>query len=383
MRESFLPFCLPLIGEEEIAEVVDTLRSGWLTTGPKTRRFEEKLAAYVRSRHAIALNSCTAALHLALAAIDVGPGDEVITSTNTFASTANVAVWLGAKPVPVDIERDSYNLDLAAVEAAITPRTKAIIAVHFAGHPADLDGLATLAELRGLVLIEDAAHAIGAEWRGRRIGSIGRMTCFSFYAIKNLTTGEGGMLTTGDDALAERIRRLSLHGMDRDAWKRYSASGSWFYDIDEAGYKYNMTDLQAALGLHQLDRLDAFVARREAIARRYDAAFGPERAFRVPSAAPHVRHARHLYPLLVEPEVCERGAFIDALRERQIGATVNFIPLHRHRFYREQYGLREADFPNAEWYYARTVSLPLYPRMTDSDADSVIDAVLDVVAARR
>ncbi|MBM3462158.1 MAG: DegT/DnrJ/EryC1/StrS aminotransferase family protein [Armatimonadetes bacterium] len=373
MRAEYLPFCLPLLGQEEIDEVVDTLKSGWLTTGPKTRRFEEAVALHVGAAHALGVSSCTAALHLALAALDVGPGDEVILPTMTFAATANVVVHVGATPILVDITPDTYNMDPDAVEAAITPRTRAIIAVHFAGQPCDLDRLQAIADRHGAVLIEDAAHAIGAHWRGRPVGSTSRAACFSFYPIKNMTTGEGGMLVTSDPVLEERARRLSLHGMSRDAWKRYSGSGSWFYEVVEAGFKYNMTDLEASLGIHQLARLEAWTGLREAYARRYDAAFADR--FTVPYVDPRVRHARHLYPLLVEGD---RDGFIEGLRERNIGTTVNFIPLHRHPFYRERLGLRPEAFPNAEWYYARTVSLPLYPKMTEADIDDVVAAVLEV-----
>src|SRR5579885_1257488 len=268
MRTTFLPYCLPLIGEEEIAEVVDSIRGGWVTTGPKVKRFEDNFARYVGAKHAIAVSSCTAGLHIALKALDIGPGDDVIVPTLTFCATANVVAHLGATPVLVDVN-EHYHLSIEAAARAITCRTRAIVPVHYAGQPCDLEEVGELARRRGIEVVEDAAHAAGAEYHGRKIGTHSRAVAFSFYATKNMTTGEGGMLTTNDDRLAARMRLLSLHGMSRDAWKRYSESGSWYYEVTEPGYKCNMTDIQGALGIHQLRRLDGFIARRREIARRY------------------------------------------------------------------------------------------------------------------
>jgi len=304
MRQSFLPFCLPLIGDEEIREVAEVLRTGWVTSGPRVKQFEQEFASYVGAKHAIAVNSCTAALHLSLAALGVGPGDEVIVPTLTFCATANVVVHLGATPVIVDVDPD-FQISVEAVRRAITPRTKAILPVHYAGQPCSLTDILRLADDRGVAVVEDAAHAVGAEYDGRKIGTHGRAVCFSFYATKNMTTGEGGMVTTNDGALAERIRLLSLHGMSRDAWKRYSEVGSWYYEVSEAGYKYNMTDIQAALGLHQLRRLDAFIRRRQQIARMYDEAFSDLPEVVIPPRLPGRTHTYHLYPVRLRRELLQ------------------------------------------------------------------------------
>jgi dTDP-4-amino-4,6-dideoxygalactose transaminase len=295
MRQTFLAFSPPAIGPEEIAEVIDTLRSDWITTGPKTRRFEAAFAERAGAPHAVAVNSCTAAMHLALAAWGLGPGDEVITTPYTFCSTVNVILHAGARPVLADVCPDDLTIDPAAVEAALTPRTRAILPVHFAGQPCRMDDLLAIAARHGLRVLEDAAHAVGATYRGRPIGALGDATAFSFYATKNLTTAEGGMLTTADAALAERVRRLSNHGMSRDAWKRYSAEGSWYYEVVEAGFKYNMTDLQASLGLHQLAKQPAFQAWRAAVVAAYQAGLGDLAALQLSSARPEVGHAWHLY----------------------------------------------------------------------------------------
>jgi len=303
MRNAFLPYCLPFIGEEEIAEVVDSLRSGWLTTGPKVKRFEQEFAAYVGAKHAIAVSSCTAALHASLAALDIGPGDEVIVPTLTFCATANVVVHLGALPVIVDVDQN-FQISLEAVSNAISPRTKAIIPVHYAGQACSLQEILGLAEKHGIPVIEDAAHATGAEYKGARIGSHSHAVCFSFYVIKNMTTSEGGMITTNDDALARRLRLLSLHGMSRDAWKRYTEAGSWYYEVLEPGYKYNMTDIQAALGIHQLRRLDGFIRRRQEIAAMYDSAFSDLSEILLPPRLPDRNHTFHLYPIRLNGAFC-------------------------------------------------------------------------------
>jgi len=378
-RKDFLVFGAPLIGEEEIREVEDTLRSGWLGTGPKTKRFEADFAAYTGARHAIALNSCTAGLHLALDAAGIGPGDEVITTPMTFCATANVIMHVGAKPVFADVDRRTFNLDPDAVAKAITPRTRAIIPVHFAGRPCDMEPLLDLAAKHGLIVIEDAAHATEARYHGLKVGAIGDMTAFSFYATKNVVTGEGGMLTTHSDHWAERIRVRSLHGLSKDAWKRYSSDGFQPYDTLYPGYKYNMMDLQASLGLHQLAKVDANLKRREEIWARYDEAF--EGRFLIPAPPePETVHARHLYTLLLEPEKLGMGQvdFLEALKAENIGAGIHFIALHLHSFYKDRLGTKRGDFPNAEWISDRTISLPLSPKLTNSDVDDVIAAVLRI-----
>ena len=378
-RAEFLPFARPVIGEEEIAEVVDTLRSGWITTGPKTKSFEGAFKEFLGAPGALALNSCTAGLHTALVTLGVGPGDEVITTPMTFAASVNVIEHVGARPVLVDVEEDTLNIDPVAIEAAVTSRTKVILPVHYAGHPVELDAVFEIAKTHGLAVLEDAAHALPAKYNGRTIGSGSNPAAFSFYATKNLTTGEGGMLT-GNPEFLERARVVSLHGMSRDAWKRYAKGGSWFYEVIEPGYKYNMTDIQAALGLWQLRRLGDFQERRRAIVAAYNSAFGQHRTFEVPTERENVEHAWHLYVLRLNLEAItvDRDRFIDELAKRNIGASVHFIPIHLHPFYRDKYGFAPGDFPVAHKNYKRIVSLPLHPGLSEADVSHVIEAVTDV-----
>lgn len=379
-REHFLAFSPPLIGEEEIDEVVDTLRSDWLTTGPKTRRFEQDFARYVGANDALALNSCTAGLHTALAALGIGPGDEVITTPMTFAATVNVIEHVGARPVLVDVEPDTLNIDPAAIERAISPRTRAIVAVHYSGHPADMDAIEELARENDLFVVEDAAHALPARYKDRMIGAGRNPTAFSFYATKNLTTGEGGMLT-GSDEFLERARPFSLHGMTRDALSRYAKGGSWRYEILSPGFKYNMTDIQAAIGLCQLRKLECFDERRREVVEMYHDAFAGEDALELPVERHDVRHAWHLYVLRLRPDALRigRDQFIDELAARNIGTSVHFIPVHLHPYYRDRYGYEEQDFPVAVGNFERMLSLPLNPRLTSTDVGDVIEAVLDIV----
>lgn len=374
-----------MIGKAEIAEVVDTLRSDWITTGPKTEKFEGQFRKYVGAKGALALDSCTAALHLALAASGVGKGDAVITTPMTFCSGVNVIEHTGAQPVLADIDPETMNIDPRQVEKILRSKSmrkkvKAIIPVHFAGHPCDMAPLMRLARKYGIKVIEDAAHALPAKYKGKMIGTIGDLTAFSFYATKNLTTAEGGMLTGRDKKLMERARLLSLHGMSRDAWKRYSAAGSWYYEIIAPGFKYNMTDIQAAIGIHQLRRLGGFQKRRREIAAAYNQAFSKNAAFQIPASRREVQHAWHLYVLrlnLKELKI-DRARFIDELKRRGIGASVHFIPVHMHPYYRKKYGFKPADFPVAYREYQRTISLPLYPRMTDADVRRVITAATQI-----
>jgi len=385
VREEFLPFARAWVGEEEIREMLDTLASDWISTGPKTRLFEEQARSYLGVPHAIALSSCTAALHLSVVGSGIGPGDEVITSPLTFCATANVVLHERARVVFVDVERDSFNMNPDLLGAAVTPRTKAIIPVHYGGQPCEMEAILDIAQEHGLKVFEDAAHAIGASYRGRPAGTMGDTGCFSFYAIKNMTTGEGGLLATSDDELAERARILSLHGISKDAWKRYSRQGSWFYEVVSPGFKYNMSDLQASLGLHQLAKLDGFIERREVLARRYDQGFKDLGEIETQKVRPGLKHARHLYPILIALErlTIDRAGFIEALRRENIGTTVNFIPVHLQPYYRETFGYEEGDFPVAEDIYSREISLPLFPRMGESDVDSVIRAVCKVVDRHR
>jgi len=380
-----LPFCQADIGEEEIAEVVDTLRSGWLTTGPKTREFEERFSQYVDSKFAIAVNSCTAALHLALNAAGITEGDEVITTPLTFCSTVNVILFQRATPVLADIRLDDYDIDPAEVERRITPRTKAILPVHYGGQPCRMDELMDIARRHNLLVIEDAAHAVGAKYRGQPVGSIGDATAFSFYVIKNLTTGEGGMVTTNNPELAEKVRILRLHGMSHDAWKRYDARGSWYYEVQMLGFKYNMSDIQAALGLHQLARLESFTERRAQIVAEYGRRFAALPELMLPQARPEVRHAWHLYPIRVDGErlTIGRDQFIEEMKERGIGTSVHFIPIHYHPYYQQTLGLKPGDFPNTDKLFAGLLSLPLFPRMTDADVERVANAVEEIVVSHR
>jgi dTDP-4-amino-4,6-dideoxygalactose transaminase len=375
MRTEFLPYCLPMLGEEEVAEVADSIRSGWVTTGPKVKRFEQDFAAYVGAEHAIAVSSCTAALHAALTALDVGPGDEVIVPTLTFCSTANVVVHLGAKPVVIDTTEDG-QISAESICRALTGRTRAIVPVHYGGQACELREILAIADRRGIPVVEDAAHAAGTTYEGRKIGVHGRATAFSFYATKNMTTGEGGMITTNDGDLAARMRLLSLHGMSRDAWKRYTQAGSWYYEVLEPGYKSNMSDLQAAMGIHQLRRLDGFIARRREIAARYRAAFADLPELRLPMDCPRRPHTYHLFAIQV---TANRDGLIDTLRKANIGTSVHFIPLHRHPFYQQTFGYRPEQFPVAEQMYQGLLSLPLYPKMSDADVDDVIEAVRESI----
>jgi dTDP-4-amino-4,6-dideoxygalactose transaminase len=380
MRETFLPFSPPLIGDEEIAEVIDTLRSGWLTSGPKTQRFEESFAELVGAPAALAVNSCTAALHVALLTHGIGAGDEVITTPMTFAASANVIEHVGARPVLVDVEPDTLNIDVLRAADAVTHRTRAILPVHYAGHPANLEALQAIADHHGLAVVEDAAHAVGAAYRGRPIGAHGNLTAFSFYATKNLTTGEGGMLT-GPAELLEKARVFSLHGMSRDAWRRYDEAGTWHYAIEKPGFKYNMSEIQASIGLHQIRKLPAFQERRRAVVELYDDAFSQIPELETPVTRPEVTNAHHLYVLRLRADhhAIDRDTLIKGLRERRIGTSVHFIPIHLHAYYRDKYGWQPEDFPVAYGNYLRMISLPLNPTLTDGDVQDVIDAVRDVL----
>jgi dTDP-4-amino-4,6-dideoxygalactose transaminase len=379
MQTPFLPFHLPEIGEEEIAEVVDALRSGWLTTGPKTKRFEEDFAQFIGAGvEAMAVNSATAGLHLALEAAGVGPDDEVITTTFTFTATAEVVRYLRANPVFVDVREDTLNIDPAQIEAAITPRTKAILPVHFAGLACEMDPIFRIAKQYGLKVIEDAAHALPTTSGRRLIGALeSDATVFSFYATKTLTTGEGGMVVTRDPQLAKRCRIMRLHGIDRDAFDRHmSRVPNWSYNVVEPGFKYNMSDIAAAIGIHQLRKADALQRRREELALRYDEAFR-DLCVTCPSHAPEGdRHAWHLYVIRVNDDApVSRQEFIDEMAAAGIGTSVHFIPLHLHPYWRTTYQLRPEQFPNATRAFKQVVSLPIYPRMTEADQQRVIVAM--------
>jgi dTDP-4-amino-4,6-dideoxygalactose transaminase len=380
-RASWLPFHRPCIEEDEIAEVVDTLRGGWLTTGPRTRRFEREFAEYVGAKHAVAVNSATAAMHLALEAIGLRPGDEVIVPAYTFTATAEVVLYFGARPVIVDVEPSAMTIDPAAAEAAVTERTRAIMPVDLAGVPCEYDALRDLARRHNLVLIADSAHALPTRYKDELVGTIADLTAFSFYVTKPLATGEGGMLVTDDEQWAERAQIMSLHGISHDAWKRYTAEGSWYYEVVASGFKYNLTDVAAALGLRQLTKQDRFLAERLSIAERYHAAFGQMAELEVPRPADHVESSWHLYLLKLNLEhlSADRAEVIRALHAENIGTSVHFIPLHLHPSYRERYGYTPDSFPVAYQEYRRVISLPIFPGMTDSDVGDVIGAVQKVV----
>lgn len=379
------PFHRPWLGEEEEKEILDTLRSGWLTTGVKTHRLEELFAEYVGCKHAVGLNSCTAGLHLALNSLGVGPGDEVITTAMTFAATANVIVHQGATPVFVDVERQTLNIDAQKIESRITKRTKAILPVHLYGHPCDMELILGLAQKYRLAVVEDAAHAVESAYHGKKVGNIGDLTAFSFYATKNMTTGEGGMLTTNRDDLVEKIRVLSLHGITSDAWARHGDEGYVHWDLLYPGYKYNMFDLQASLGIHQLRKLEYFWRRRKQWVEIYNEALESVAGIQLLREKEGIKHGYHLYPILIKTEELsvDRDAVLKALKEMRIGVGVHFRALHLLSFYSTTYGFKRGDFPNAEYASDRLLSLPLYPRMEEKDVRRVIEALKDILRRYR
>jgi dTDP-4-amino-4,6-dideoxygalactose transaminase len=381
VRAAFLPFSRPSIGAREQELVRETLESGWITTGPRTAELGRRVASLAGARHGLAVNSATGALHLALAALGVGPGDEVITSTYTFVACVNVIEHVGARPVLVDVEPDTLCLDPRAVERALTARTRALLPVDYGGHPCDLDAIGGLARARGIPVVEDAAHALGASIGGRPVGSLSDITAFSFYATKNLTTGEGGAAVTDDDALAERLGLLSLHGMNRDAWRRYGDTGSWYYEVVAPGFKYNLSDVLAAIGLAQLERFEEMQRRRRELVALYDSLLAAVPELRRPRPRAGVVHAWHLYPVALELERlrCDRARFIQELRAENIGASVHFVPIHLHPYFQEKLGARAGDFPVAEDAYRRAVTLPLFPDMTPGDVEDVVAAVRKIV----
>jgi len=378
MSDNNLPLSRPTLGEEEIREIIDVIQSGWITSGPRAKRFEEEFSRYVGARHAVAVNSCTAALHLALLAHGIGPGDEVVTSSMTWSATANMIEVTGAKPVFADVDRDTLQVTPETVAAAVTERTRAILPVHFAGQACDLDGLAANATPRGLTIIQDAAHAVGTEFCGRRIGSDGISACFSFHPIKNITTGEGGMITTDSDELAEKLRLLRFHGVNRDAWSRYGKVDSPRYETVTPGWKYNLSDLQAALGIHQLAKLDGFIQRRTHLAELYHAQIaGIDGVKPLGRAVGTSRHAWHLFVVTIEPDRFgrDRDRFMQSMAQHGVGTGLHFTAVHLHDYYRSRYGYASGALPNTEWASDRVVSLPLFPGMSDSDVSRVCEAI--------
>ena len=381
----FIPFHVPDIDEDEIKGVLEVLRSGWLTTGPKVQQFEKGFATRIGSPHALAVNSCTAALHLALEAVGVKQGDEVIVPTMTFAATAEVVTYFKAKPVLVDCNPDTLNIDVSQIEKAITSRTKAIIPVHYGGHPCDMDPILELAKNKNLMVIEDAAHAFPANYKGRMVGTLGDITCFSFYATKTMTTGEGGMATTKNQEWASRMRTMSLHGLTRDPWNRYTEQGSWFYEIASPGFKYNMTDLAAALGIAQLQKAEPHWQSRQAHARRYNEGLKDIPEICLPIESQDIDHAWHLYTIRLNLERLRitRNEFLQQLQKHQVGHSVHFIPLHLHPYYRDTYGFQPENFPVASAAFDRILSIPIYPKMTTSDVDRVVNIVRTIIQEHR
>jgi perosamine synthetase len=380
-----IPFALPHITELEIARVSEVLRSGWITTGPRVKEFEQRFAHAVGAAQGVAVNSCTAAMHLALEAIGITGDDEVIVPTMTFAATGEVVRYLGARPVLVDIRADDHNLDPAALARAITPRTKAILPVHFGGQACAMDEVLEIARAHGLAVVEDAAHAFPTRYQGRLVGSLGDITCFSFYATKTITTAEGGMAVANREDWVERMRVMSLHGISQDAWNRYSAEGSWYYEIVAPGFKYNMTDIAAALGLAQLERAGQRLERRRQVARVYSAALQDDEALELLQVRSFDEHAWHLFVIKLAPGVLsiDRGQLIEELKELGIGASVHFIPLHLHPYYRKELGWQADDLPVARDCYERSVSLPIYSRMTEAQAEQVAGAIGDLTRRYR
>lgn len=377
MQNDFLLFHKPFISEDEVDEIVDTVRSGWLSMGPKTIKFEELFAEYINCRKGVAVSSWTAAGHLTLEAYGLKPGDEVIVPTMTFPATAEIVCYFGAKPVIVDVDPDTLNISLEAIEKAITPRTKVIIPVHYGGQPCDMDEIQDIANKHNLKVIEDAAHSLPATYKGKKIGNISEVTCFSFYATKTLSTGEGGMICTNNEDIAERVKVMRLHGINRDAWKRYTDSGSWYYEVVAPGYKYNFTDLQASLGLPQLKKVDKMWESRKRIAKKYTESFKDNELIKLHGLKPDRESSWHLFPIRLELEKLNinRARFIDELRKNKVGAGVHFMPVHQHLYYKDTFNLNDEDFPVASNTFPRLVSLPIYPGMTDHNVDYVIEVV--------
>ncbi len=385
MVKNHIPFHRPYIGKEEIKTVTSAIKSGWITMGPKTAEFEEKFKAYTGAKYAIAVNSCTAALHLALEAIGLKEGDEVIVPVMTFTATAEVVCYFKAKPVFVDVEKDTLNINWAKIEEKITSRTKAIITVDYGGQPVDYDEIRKIANRHKLFIIEDAAHTLPSWYKGRKVGTLADITCFSFYATKTLATGEGGMIVTDNARFAERMKVMRLHGMNRDAWKRYDKGGSWYYEVIAAGYKYNTTDINSSLGIAQLKKLELMWRKRKTIAEIYNSAFKEMSELITPVIKKGRVTSWHLYviKLKIDKLSIDRAEFIDELAKQGVSASVHFIPLYRHPFYRNKFGYKPNQFPNSEWLYERIVSLPIYPGMSNAQVKRVIKAIKKIIKQYR
>lgn len=379
-RKDFLPLAKPMIGKGELNAVKEVLKSGWLTTGPKVKEFEENMQKYLGCKKAVGLTSCTGGLHIALAALGIGPGDEVIVPAYTFAASAHVVAWLGAKPVLVDVEKDTFNIDVNVIEKAITKNTKAIMPVHFAGHACDMEKIMELAKKHSLYVIEDAAHAIGTDYKGKKIGNFGDATVFSFYVTKAITTAEGGMIVTNNEEFGQKLRRYAYFGVDKDAFNRYTDKGTWYYEIIDLGYKYNMDNIQGAMGVEQLKKIDKFIAKRRKFAKLYKKLFKGVAEIITPTEKKYTEHPYHLYPILLDIDKAgiSREDFINKLREYNIGTSVHFIPLHLHPYYQKTYGYKRGDFPVAEYLFDREISLPLWPGMKKEDVKYVVEAIKEI-----
>ncbi len=382
LKEKYIPFYKTPVTARQVASVARTLRSGWLTSGPACREFEQKIAEYTGAKHAVALNSCTAALHLSLIAAGVKPGDEVITTPYTFVASVEAIIHSGARPVFADIDPDTFNISPDEVERLITSRTRAIMPVHIAGLPCELQAIERIARENKLVIVHDAAHAFGAEYRGKKIGATPHLTCFSFYATKNITTGEGGMVTTSNGRWADRVRMLSLHGMDRQAWKRYHKTGNWYYEIRDLGFKYNLSDINAALGIAQLEHFETMQTRRAKVAQWYDAALRNVDEIEIPPRSEHMTHAWHIYIVRFDgrKRSMNRDQLIDELSKAGVGTSVHFIPIFRQPYYRKTYSLRAGDFPNADRLYKSVITLPLYPGITKSEVGEVVRRMKQIIS---
>ncbi len=381
MNKDYLLFHKPFISEEEVDEIVDTVRSGWLSMGPKTIRFEDAFNSYIGSKWSIAVSSWTAAGHLTLEAYELKAGDEVIVPTMTFPATAEIVCYFGAKPVIVDVDESTLNISLSAIERAITPKTKAIIPVHYGGQPCDMDEILDLAKKYNLKVIEDAAHSLPATYKGKKVGTISDVTCFSFYATKTLSTGEGGMICTKDETLAERCKIMRLHGINRDAWKRYTESGSWYYEVVAPGYKYNFTDLQASLGLPQLKKVDAMWHSRQNIAAKYTEALKDNKYIQLHGIKDDRESSWHLFPIRLNLDTLtiNRAQLIDEMRKNNVGVGVHFMPVHQHIYYKDTFNLDDKNFPVSSSVFPRLVSLPIYPGMSDEHVDRVIDILSNLL----
>ncbi len=381
IRKEFLPYGKQSLDKREINEVIDTLKSDWITTGPKMRLFEEKFRNYIGSKYAIAVNSGTAALHISTSAIDINPSDEVITSPLTFVASANCIVYRGGTPIFADIKRDTYNIDPEEIKKRITPNTKAIIPVHFAGQPCEMDEIFEIAEENGLYVIEDAAHAIDAEYKGEKIGNLSDLTIFSFHPVKNITTAEGGMVTTNNDELYEKLLMYRTHGISKDAVKRFGKSGGFYYDMQYLGYRYNLSELHAALGIHQLDKLNSFQKRRRKIVEMYNNELPKIEGIHIPFKKEDVKHSWHIYviQLNLESLKVDRDQIFKALRAENIGVNVHYIPVHYHSYYKEKFNLSKGILPNVEWIFPRILTIPLHHSMTNKDVEDVINALKRVL----